>query len=96
MAKQKVTMYDLAPLGCSIEGETQINGRNVTRGTELSVRGIPGRVLFIRKVTNDETGATWIDALEPEPHKMIRSFKEDRVKRVHRIDKTRENQEKTA
>jgi hypothetical protein len=77
------------PEGWTIDTEISINGRNVSPGTELSIRGVRGRVRFMRRVTTPT--ACWIDVVTPDPHKILRSFTVDRVKTVHRLDKTREN-----
>lgn len=73
-----------------ISEEMQINGRNVSAGTELSITNEKGRFLFIKHVTTPT--AEWIDVIGGATgHKASRSFRSDRVKRVHWKNKTREN-----
>lgn len=65
-----------------IVDELQINGRNVTPGTELKITGERGRFRFIKHVINGEK--EWIDVWGgPKGAESIRSFRPDRVKRVH-------------
>jgi hypothetical protein len=89
VAARKATKPKPLPEGWVVETEVKINGRSVTPGTELSITGVRGRVFFVRQVTTPT--ACWIDVITPEPHKISRSFHLDKVKRVHRLDKTREN-----
>jgi hypothetical protein len=63
--------------------EMQINGRNVSAGTELKITGERGRYRFIRKVTTDK-GVEWIDVWGgPKGAEQWRSFREEKVRRVH-------------
>jgi hypothetical protein len=90
MARKKKHVSNL-PDHWSISDETRINGRLVTKGTELSFKGVKGRFRFMRLVTLDD-GRSWLDVYGgPAKHEMLRSFGVDRVKTVHRITKTREN-----
>lgn len=59
----------------------KIHGRNVEKGTELSIDGVRGRMRFLAYVTNTETGVSWLDCVDRDKH--FRSFYVDRVKRVH-------------
>lgn len=95
MSKKTARMNEVVPEGWLMKTEITINGRKVDTDTELSIKGVRGRHRFIREVTR-ENGTTYIDVMSAEPHKMIRSFHIDKVRTVHRIPKTRENQEKTA
>jgi hypothetical protein len=71
--------------------EIQINGRNVAAGTELKIIGERGRFRFIRFVTNPK-GAEWIDVWGgPKGAEQWRSFKLEKVKRVHYKNQTIEN-----
>jgi hypothetical protein len=89
MAKKK--MVSRLPDHWTISEEARINGRIVTKGTELSFKGIKGRFRFMRLVTLDD-GRCWLDVVGgPAKHEMTRSFGPERVKTVHRITKTREN-----
>jgi hypothetical protein len=68
--------------------EIQINGRNVSAGTELKIIGERGRFRFIRFVKSG-SGAEWIDVWGgPKGADQWRSFKLDRVKRVHYKNQT--------
>lgn len=89
VAPRKASKIPPPPDGWVIETEVSINGRRVTPGTELSITGVRGRFRFIRQVTTPST--CWLDVIAPEPHKMQRSFHPDKVKTVHRLDRTREN-----
>lgn len=77
------------PEGWVITTECVINGRHVTPGTECSIKGERGRFRFIKSVTN-AAGSTWLDFYGPD-RSGYRSFSPDRVTRVHRIERTREN-----
>ena len=73
------------------ETEIQIHGRNVTPGTELKIIGERGRFRFQRQVTN-HNGVTWIDVWGgPKGMECMRSFRIDRVKRVHYKNQTVRN-----
>jgi hypothetical protein len=68
-----------------------INRRIVTYGTEVSIRGERGRFRFIQAVETP-SGAQWLDFIGgPVKAEKWRSFRPDRVRRVHRINKTRPN-----
>ena len=71
--------------------EVQINGRNVSPGTELKITGERGRYRFIKQVTNN-SGVTWIDVWGgPKGAENCRSFYLERVKRVHYKNQTTAN-----
>lgn len=71
-----------------VSEEMQINGRNVVVGTELSITNERGRFKFIKYVQTPT--AEWIDVIGgPEKCRMCRSFRPDRVKRVHWKNKMR-------
>jgi hypothetical protein len=73
-----------------IETEIQINGRNVVPGTELKIEGERGRFLFMRYVVNGEI--SWIDVHGgPKGYEHTRSFRLDRVKRVHYKNQSTKN-----
>jgi Na+-transporting NADH:ubiquinone oxidoreductase subunit NqrF len=66
----------------------QINGRNVTKGTELKISGERGRFRFVQFVKTDKE-IEWIDVWGgPKGAETMRSFKLDRVKRVHYKNQT--------
>jgi hypothetical protein len=68
-----------------VSSEMTINGRNVVYGTELSITGERGRFRFLKHTVNGDK--EWIDVVDK--FKAIRSFKPDRVKRVHYKKKIR-------
>ncbi len=73
------------------ETEIQINGRYVSPGTELKITGERGRYRFMKLITNQD-GKEWIDVWGgPKGAEQWRSFKLDRVKRVHYKNQTVEN-----
>lgn len=90
--KQQRTVIDVHP-DWVVSESIQINGRNVVRGTELSITQERGRFLFIKHVQTPT--AEWIDVVGgPSGHKSFRSFRSEKVRRVHWKNKTRENKEK--
>jgi|TARA_R110000782_G_scaffold102516_3_gene189684 hypothetical protein len=67
--------------------ELQINGRNVTPGTELKITKERGRFRFVQHVNSGE--AEWIDVWGgPKGSESLRSFRIDRVRRVHYKNQT--------
>lgn len=71
--------------------EIQINGRNVSKGTELKISGERGRFRFVQHVTNHD-GISWIDVWGgSKGADCMRSFYLDRVKRVHYKNQTTAN-----
>tara|TARA_B110000503_G_scaffold82258_1_gene125568 strand:- start:5606 stop:5959 length:354 start_codon:yes stop_codon:yes gene_type:complete len=70
-----------------ISTEIQINGRYVEPGTELKIKGERGRYRFMKHVVSG-SGA-WIDVWGgPKGSESIRSFRLERVSRVHYKNKT--------
>lgn len=68
--------------------EIQINGRNVSAGTELKITGERGRYRFMRLVQTLE-GKEWIDVWGgPKGAEQWRSFRLEKVKRVHYKNQT--------
>lgn len=62
--------------------EMQINGRYVTKGTELKIAGERGRFRFMHCVKTEKS--EWIDVWGgPKGAECQRSFKIDQVKTVH-------------
>ena len=59
--------------------EMQVGNRWLREGTEFSIRGVRGRLKFIRLVTTS-AGAQWVDCLSSNA---FRSFQPLRVSRVH-------------
>lgn len=91
MAKKKKETVPAAPKPCDaweIITEMQINGRNVTKGTELKIAGERGRFRFIKFVRTDK-GVEWVDVHGgPKGAECLRSFRLDRIKTVHYKNKT--------
>lgn len=74
-----------------ITTELQINGRYVSKGTELKIQGERGRFRFIKHVKT-EADIEWIDVWGgPKGAESIRSFRPDRIKTVHYKNKTDHN-----
>jgi hypothetical protein len=95
MAKKKKESVPAPPKpndGWTVLTEMQINGRYVTKGTELKIRGERGRFRFFQYVKT-EKGVEWIDVLGALKGSAsgFRSFAPDRVKTVHYKNKTDEN-----
>jgi hypothetical protein len=65
-----------------------VNGRHIGPGTELSFRVERGRFRFLALVTNEETGAQWVDVACPKT-RQVRSFHVTDIKRVHYKSKLR-------
>jgi hypothetical protein len=73
-----------------ITDHTKINGRNVEKGTELSIQGERGRFKFLRHVYNPWIDVEWIDVVGGRKGvSEWRSFHLTRVKRVHWKNKLR-------
>lgn len=71
--------------------EMQINGRNVTKGTELKISRERGRFRFINYVKTDK-GCEWITVWGgPKGAENFRSFPLSKVKTVHYKNQTTEN-----
>jgi hypothetical protein len=88
--KKKVVFEDVPRPndGWTYTTELQIHGRNVSPGTELKIEGERGRFRFIKHVIT-ELGVEWIDVWGgPKGAENIRSFRPDRVKRVHYKNQT--------
>jgi len=67
-----------------LKEEMQINGRYVTKGTELKIKGERGRFRFVKYVYNPELDVDWIDVWGgPKKMPAMRSFRVDQVQRVH-------------
>lgn len=67
--------------------EMQINGRYVTPGTELKITGERGRFRFVKHV--DTGSAQWIDVWGgPKGAECMRSFRLEKVRRVHYKNQT--------
>ncbi|QWY81892.1 hypothetical protein SEA_HONK_69 [Microbacterium phage Honk] len=69
--------------------ELVINGRHVSPGVELSIRGERGRFRFVKHVIRPERGVEWIDVWGgPKGCPQLRAFRPEDVRRVHRIKRT--------
>lgn len=93
MGKKKTTKADSPKPndGWIVSAEMQINGRYVSKGTELKISGERGRYRFIKHVVT-EKGNEWIDVWGgPKGAEQIRSFTIDKVKTVHSKNKTEAN-----
>jgi hypothetical protein len=90
--RQRRTARDLDPSAGWIKlCHYRINRRTLRHGTEVSIRGERGRFRFIKAVQTP-AGAVWLDFIGgPAKAEKWRSFRPDRVRRVHRINKTRAN-----
>lgn len=67
----------------TVSTEIQINGRKVTVGTEMKIKGERGRFRFMKHVINAD-GVEWIDVWGgPKKSEHTRSFRLDMVQRVH-------------
>jgi len=85
--KKNVIAY---PADWTVKTETQINGRSVGVGTELSIVGASGRFRFVKHVVTPTS--EWIDVVGGRHgHSMFRSFRLDQVKTVHWKNKTIKN-----
>lgn len=74
--------------GWTYTTELQINGRNVAAGTELKITGERGRFRFIRVVKTPD-GKEWLDVWGgAKGSEQWRSFRPDRVRRVHYKNQT--------
>lgn len=61
-----------------------VNNRNIENGTEVSIKDERGRFQFIRHVYNPNVDVEWIDVIGGKKGvREIRSFRPDRIKRVH-------------
>ena len=80
--------------GYVVTYEITANGRHIEPRTELSIQDEGGRFLFQRHIQTP-SGLEWIDCLGPDGSG-FRSFRPSRIKTVHRINKTRTNEERAA
>jgi hypothetical protein len=67
-----------------------VNGRHVDAGTELTIKDERGRFKFVRHVYNPRLDVEWVDVVGgAKGARQYRSFRQDRIKRVHYINKMR-------
>lgn len=80
--RKKAEKVDNPSADWEVAYEMQINGRNVEPGTELKIEGERGRFRFIKHVLTST--AEWIDVWGGPKHaQQWRSFRTEKVKRVH-------------
>lgn len=97
MARRRKSSSDLPPrhdpsAGWTRSTEYRVNGRVLTPGTEVSIRGERGRFRFQCHVRT-EAGTEWLDFIGGSKGVvMFRAFHEDRVRTVHYKKKLRESQ----
>lgn len=73
---------------------TRANGRELVPGTEVSIKGKRGRFRFVKESTTSE-GKTVLDFVGGTTgHEQWHSFYPDRVKTVHRVNRTRANRKR--
>lgn len=78
----------LYPEDWTVSREYTANGRHISAGTEVSIKGERGRFRFIKAVTTED-GRYWLDFWGGPKHcPAWRSFYPERIRRVHRIAKT--------
>jgi hypothetical protein len=73
------------------ETVVRVHGRDLHPGTEVSISGERGRFRFVRATTTS-TDRVVLDFIGGQPgHECWRSFYPERVKTVHRLNRTRPN-----
>lgn len=72
-----------------ITTEVKVNGRWLRPGTEFKVKGERGRMRFVRHVEYIGGNVSWVDCFDK--NKQFRSFRKDRITRIHSKNQTREN-----
>jgi hypothetical protein len=67
-----------------------VNGRHVDAGTEVTIKDERGRFKFVRHVYNPRLDVEWVDVVGgAKGARQYRSFRQDRIKRVHYKNKMR-------
>jgi len=91
MVRKKKTVKEDDPSEHWKRSDTfMIHSRYLVRGTELSIQGERGRFKFVQHVYNPELDVEWIDVIGGKRGvKEFRSFRPERVKRVHYKKKLR-------
>jgi hypothetical protein len=78
------------PESWTVTNEIQVNGRTVSVGTELSIKGESGRFRFMKHVKTQTS--EWIDVVGGKKgYSTCRSFTVDQVKTVHWKNRTDKN-----
>jgi hypothetical protein len=73
-----------------VTNEIQVNGRTVSVGTELSIKGESGRFRFLKHVKTQTS--EWIDVVGGKKgYSTCRSFRISQVKTVHWKNRTDKN-----
>ncbi|AXH46879.1 hypothetical protein I5G67_gp041 [Mycobacterium phage Aminay] len=72
-----------------LDEAVRINGRQLARGTEVSIRGQRGRYRFLYGERTDEGKVVLHFMGGPAGRERLRSFYPERVKTVHRVERTR-------
>jgi hypothetical protein len=79
--------------GVTVSEATVINGRNVVRGTELSIKGVRGRFKFVSHTSylkDDGSTGEYINVLGGYGGIVLsRTFLPEKVKTVHRKNRMR-------
>ncbi len=76
--------------------EWRANGRVLEPGVEFSVKGEPGRFVFL-SVTEKDDGKVWVNAVGgPKGHRLYRAFYPERVKTVHRLKRAKSTKDLAA
>lgn len=74
------------PEDWAVAHEVEANGRTITVGTELSIKGQRGRFRFVEHVWRPIRDTEWITVWGgPKGSEQMRSFRIDQIKTVHRI-----------
>lgn len=91
MARKKKAVKEDDPSIHWIRSETyMVHNRHLVRGTELSIQGERGRFKFVQHVHNPELDVEWVDVIGGKRGvKEFRSFRPERIKRVHYKKKLR-------
>lgn len=72
----------------TISDEMTVNGRKVEIGTEVSIKGEPGRFRFLRHIATPT--CEWVEVIGGRRgYVHQRSFRPERVKTVHRLKRIR-------
>lgn len=95
-AKKRMPKRAQQPLpgGWHRKDSFQWNGRHIEPGTEVSIRGERGRFRFVSHTTvvgerSGEVILEWVDVIGgARGASQWRSFRPDRIRRVHRLRKT--------
>jgi hypothetical protein len=91
MARKKQAVKESNPSEDWVISESiLVNGRHVDAGTELTIKDERGRFKFVRHVYNPRLDVEWVDVVGgAKGARQYRSFRQDRIKRVHYKNKMR-------